>query len=67
MILSTYSVVIAIYVDSTIFVAGTAILANGFGVDSSKSMCEKAILLCLGCYLTTKATQSLLNHVEKAN
>lgn len=47
-------VVLVIYVDSIVFVSSTAILENGFGVDSSKSMCEKAILLCLGCYLTTK-------------
>ncbi|TVY69013.1 hypothetical protein LSUE1_G006200, partial [Lachnellula suecica] len=46
--------VLLIYSDSVIFVFGTAIISNGFGVDSSKDMCSKAILLCLGCYLTTK-------------
>ncbi|KAH8684774.1 hypothetical protein BGZ60DRAFT_427121 [Tricladium varicosporioides] len=33
---------------------GTAILSHGFGVDSSHEMCSRAILLCLGCYMTTK-------------
>jgi hypothetical protein len=46
--------VLLVYCDSIIFVSGTAVLSNGFGVDSSESMCSKAILLCLGCYLTTK-------------
>lgn len=50
------AVILFIYADSIIFVAGTAILSNGFGVDSSKELCSQAILLCLGCYLTTKAS-----------
>ena len=46
--------VLVIYVDSISFVAGTAILSNGFGVSSSATMCSRAILLCLACYMTTK-------------
>nr|CAB92699.2 hypothetical protein [Neurospora crassa] len=47
-------VVFAIYADSFLFVFATAILQFGFGVDSSASICESAILLCLACYVTTK-------------
>lgn len=59
-------VILFIYTDSIVFVAGTVILSNGYGVDSSKSMCAKAVLLCLGCYMTTKVswfhtTQRTLN------
>ncbi|PMD54651.1 uncharacterized protein K444DRAFT_110101 [Hyaloscypha bicolor E] len=46
--------VLIIYVDSICFVAGTAVLSNGFGVDSSHKICEQALLLCLSCYVTTK-------------
>ncbi|PMD27740.1 hypothetical protein NA56DRAFT_615695 [Hyaloscypha hepaticicola] len=46
--------VLLIYVDSISFVASTAVLANGFGIDSSHSVCQKALLLCLSCYMTTK-------------
>jgi hypothetical protein len=50
----TFVVVLVIYVDSIAFVSGTAILSNGPGVSSSATMCTRAILLCLGCYMTTK-------------
>lgn len=46
--------VLVIYVDSICFASGTAILSNGFGIDSSRSICSKALLLCLSCYMTTK-------------
>lgn len=46
--------VFAIYADSFLFVFATAILQFGFGVDTSASICESAILLCLACYVTTK-------------
>ncbi|KAK3397233.1 hypothetical protein B0T20DRAFT_440919 [Sordaria brevicollis] len=49
-----YVVVFAIYADSFLFVFATAILQFGFGVDTSGSICESAILLCLACYVTTK-------------
>ena len=50
------AVVLIIYVDSIAFVSGTAIISNGFGVDSSPDVCSKAVLLCLGCYMTTKVS-----------
>jgi len=46
--------VLLIYCDSITFVSGTAILSNGFEVNSSMAMCQRAVLLCLGCYMTTK-------------
>lgn len=48
------SVVVAIYVDSWIFVFGTAIIDYGIGVDSNLGVCSAAILLCLFCYISTK-------------
>lgn len=47
-------VVFAIYADSFLFVFATAILQFGLGVDTSITVCEAAILLCLVCYVTTK-------------
>ncbi|PQE21462.1 ring finger domain protein [Rutstroemia sp. NJR-2017a BBW] len=47
-------VIILIYSDSITFVLGTAVVSAGYGVNSSKKMCENAILLCLTCYMTTK-------------
>jgi hypothetical protein len=46
--------VLAIYVDSYLFVFATSLLQHSFGVNSSKQLCEGAILLCLACYVTTK-------------
>ncbi|KUJ12278.1 uncharacterized protein LY89DRAFT_204578 [Mollisia scopiformis] len=46
--------VLVIYTDSIFFASGTAVLSNGFGIDSSDSICTKALLLCLSCYMTTK-------------
>ncbi|KAH7346440.1 hypothetical protein BKA65DRAFT_276686 [Rhexocercosporidium sp. MPI-PUGE-AT-0058] len=46
--------ILTIYVDSILFVSGTAIISQGFGIDTSASICSTALLLCLSCYLTTK-------------
>jgi hypothetical protein len=50
-------VVIAIYADSWLFVFATAIIQFGFGVDYSFPVCDSAILLCLVCYVSSKASQ----------
>lgn len=49
------AVTFAIYTDSIIFIACTIILEQALGVNSSSSVCSASILLCLTCYLTTKA------------
>ncbi|KAI1397805.1 hypothetical protein F4819DRAFT_490213 [Hypoxylon fuscum] len=46
--------VLAIYIDSWIFVAATAVISYGVGVDSSPGVCSAAIFLCLFFYVTTK-------------
>ncbi|KAG9242111.1 hypothetical protein BJ878DRAFT_517192 [Calycina marina] len=46
--------VLLIYTDSIIFVFSTAIISQGLRVNSSRETCSKAVLLCLGCYMTTK-------------
>ncbi|OTA53452.1 hypothetical protein K449DRAFT_469979 [Hypoxylon sp. EC38] len=56
--------VLAIYIDSWIFVFGTGIINYGIGVDSNIGVCSAAILLCLFCYVTTKLIYIFL--VEKA-
>ncbi|KAH8590579.1 hypothetical protein B0O99DRAFT_745110 [Bisporella sp. PMI_857] len=56
--------ILLIYLDSIIFVFSTAILSQGYGVDSSKEMCSRAVILCLGCYMTTKLIYYFL--VERA-
>ncbi|VUC31735.1 unnamed protein product, partial [Clonostachys rosea] len=56
--------VLAIYIDSYLFVFTTALLQHAFGVNSSQHLCEGAILLCLACYVTTKLIYLFL--VEKA-
>jgi hypothetical protein len=56
LVLNMFPAVLLIYFDSIVFVSGTAVLSNGFGVDSSQSMCSRAVLLCLGCYMTTKVS-----------
>lgn len=48
------AVVVAIYIDSWIFVFATAIIQFGFGVDFSFPVCDSAILLCLLCYVSSK-------------
>lgn len=53
---NTVIVVIAIYADSWLFVFATAIIQFGFGVDYSFPVCDSAILLCLVCYVSSKAS-----------
>ncbi|KAF2813843.1 uncharacterized protein BDZ99DRAFT_567569 [Mytilinidion resinicola] len=56
---------IAIYVDSGLFVFVTAVISHGVDLNSSGDLCGGAILLCLICYLTTKIMIYLFL-VEKA-
>ncbi|PWI73910.1 hypothetical protein PCL_09186 [Purpureocillium lilacinum] len=44
----------AIYVDSYLFVTGTATLQHALGINANHKTCDSAILLCLACYITTK-------------
>ncbi|CAI6101246.1 unnamed protein product [Clonostachys chloroleuca] len=60
------SVTFAIYLVSYLFVFVTALLQYSFGVNSSYGLCEGAILLCLVCYVLTKAQLIYLFLVEKA-
>lgn len=46
--------VLAIYVDSILFVLATSIIVQGLGINSSRAVCESGILLCLVFYATTK-------------
>ncbi|ORY00878.1 hypothetical protein BCR34DRAFT_494304 [Clohesyomyces aquaticus] len=46
--------ILAIYIDSTLFVFVTAIVSKGLGINDSQGICDGAILLCLICYMTTK-------------
>ncbi|KAK2611449.1 hypothetical protein N8I77_004787 [Diaporthe amygdali] len=60
----TTAVVVAVYVDSFLFVFVTALLKYGLGVNSAYAVCDAAILLCLVCYVSTKLIYLFL--VEKA-
>ncbi|EGY15615.1 uncharacterized protein VDAG_06779 [Verticillium dahliae VdLs.17] len=46
--------VFLIYIDSYLFVFVTGLLQFALGVNTSFSICDGAILLCLVCYVTTK-------------
>ncbi|KAJ6439678.1 pyridoxamine phosphate oxidase family protein [Purpureocillium lavendulum] len=46
--------VFAIYIDSYLFVFGTATLQHALGINTNHKTCDSAILLCLVCYVTTK-------------
>ncbi|KAF2685542.1 hypothetical protein K458DRAFT_364394 [Lentithecium fluviatile CBS 122367] len=46
--------ILAIYIDSFLFVFATAILTRGTGINESQGVCDGGILLCLVCYMTTK-------------
>ncbi|KAF1956757.1 hypothetical protein CC80DRAFT_593462 [Byssothecium circinans] len=46
--------ILAIYIDSTLFVFVTSIITRGIGINESQGVCEGGILLCLICYMTTK-------------
>lgn len=61
---NTLAVVIAIYVDSWLFVFATAIIQFGFGVDYSFPVCDSAILLCLVCYVSSKVQRPFPCHAE---
>ncbi|UPX19266.1 uncharacterized protein EKO05_0009535 [Ascochyta rabiei] len=49
-----FLVVLMIYVDSILFVLASSIIVHGLGINSSRSICEAGIFLCLICYMTTK-------------
>lgn len=57
--------VVAVYVDSFLFVFVTALLKYGLGVNSAYAVCDAAILLCLVGYVSTKVLIYLFL-VEKA-
>ncbi|KAL3425513.1 hypothetical protein PVAG01_02304 [Phlyctema vagabunda] len=46
--------IIAIYVDSILFVVMTAVLSNGFGLNTSLGTCSAAIWMCLSLYMSSK-------------
>ncbi|KAI1340119.1 hypothetical protein F5Y15DRAFT_64912 [Xylariaceae sp. FL0016] len=46
--------VLAIFVDSWIFVFATVVVHHGLGFNADLAVCSSAILLCLVCYVTTK-------------
>ncbi|KAH5072928.1 hypothetical protein HBH95_161340 [Parastagonospora nodorum] len=46
--------VLVIYADSAAFVFATSIITHGFGINSSRQVCEGGIILCLVCYMSTK-------------
>ncbi|KAG9702149.1 hypothetical protein KCU69_g6860, partial [Aureobasidium melanogenum] len=50
----TNALIIAIYVDSFLFIFCTAVLSKAFSLNQSAGICDGAILLCLLCYMTTK-------------
>ncbi|KAI4720632.1 hypothetical protein E4T48_03075 [Aureobasidium sp. EXF-10727] len=50
----TNALIIAIYVDSFLFIFCTAVLSKAYSLNQSASICDAAILLCLICYMTTK-------------
>ncbi|ETS73989.1 hypothetical protein PFICI_13855 [Pestalotiopsis fici W106-1] len=57
-------VILAIYIDSWLFVAISMILRWGPGINNNFDMCSTAIFLCLACYISTKLIYFFL--VEKA-
>jgi hypothetical protein len=52
--LTLHKVIIAIYVDSFLFIFCTAVLSKAYSLNQSAGICDGAILLCLLCYMTTK-------------
>ncbi|KAJ3943810.1 uncharacterized protein N0V96_006743 [Colletotrichum fioriniae] len=65
-IISGFFVVLAVYIDSYLFVFVTAVLQFALGVNKNVQICDGAILLCLVCYLSTKVLIYLFL-VEKAH
>ncbi|KAG9669187.1 hypothetical protein KCU98_g16773, partial [Aureobasidium melanogenum] len=51
---ATNALIIAIYIDSFLFIFCTAVLSKAFSLNQSAGICDGAILLCLLCYMTTK-------------
>ncbi|KAM0329129.1 hypothetical protein ACHAQA_004425 [Verticillium albo-atrum] len=64
-VISAFIIVFLIYVDSYLFVFVTGLLQFALGVNTSYSICDGAILLCLVCYVTTKLIYLFL--VERAH
>lgn len=52
--LTSRKVIIAIYIDSFLFIFCTAVLSKAYSLNQSAGICDGAILLCLLCYMTTK-------------
>ncbi|KAK6008603.1 hypothetical protein QM012_000506 [Aureobasidium pullulans] len=50
----TNALIVAIYIDSFLFIFCTAILSKAYSLNQSTGICDGAILLCLLCYMTTK-------------
>ncbi|KEQ72318.1 hypothetical protein M436DRAFT_27196, partial [Aureobasidium namibiae CBS 147.97] len=50
----TNILIIAIYVDSFLFIFCTAVLSKAYSLNQSAGICDGAILLCLASYMTTK-------------
>ncbi|CAD0099405.1 unnamed protein product [Aureobasidium mustum] len=50
----TNALIIAIYIDSFLFIFCTAVLSKAYSLNQSAGICDGAILLCLLCYMTTK-------------
>lgn len=51
-------VIVIIYFDSIIFVMTSSTISLGYNIEKSKSMCAKAIIVCLACYMTTKVSDA---------
>ncbi|THX67299.1 hypothetical protein D6D05_09892 [Aureobasidium pullulans] len=50
----TNGLIIAIYIDSFLFIFCTAVLSKAYSLNQSRGICDGAILLCLLCYMSTK-------------
>jgi hypothetical protein len=48
MLIEMITVILAIYVDSYLFIFLTALVARGMGINEYHSMCSGAIYLCMG-------------------
>lgn len=47
-------IIVIIYIDSGLFVLSAAILLHGFSINSSQSICDGGIFICLVFYMSTK-------------
>ncbi|EPS37629.1 hypothetical protein H072_8630 [Dactylellina haptotyla CBS 200.50] len=56
--------ILAVYLDSWLFVVSSTVLNIAFGLRSSVTACNAGILLCLICYLTTKASDTPVNQLS---